>query len=60
MRVIFQIDGTHLKGNALHIAAHLGIDSFLLPVEGLTDLREETTLFTEQYQVKAGVLIQTL
>jgi hypothetical protein len=28
MRVMFQIDGTQLKGKALHVAGHLGIANF--------------------------------
>jgi hypothetical protein len=52
------IDGTHLM--VLHIVAHLGTANFCLPVNGSTDLREDTTLSTEFYQVRAGVLIQKL
>jgi hypothetical protein len=39
-------DGTHLK-EALHITAHLQIANFLASNGCTTDLRSDTTLFTE-------------
>jgi hypothetical protein len=46
-------DGTHLKDQGLHICAIFG-----LPMVRSADLTGDTTLFTEIYQVRAGVLVQ--
>jgi hypothetical protein len=54
------IDGTHFKEKALHIATHLGGANFRIQVDGLTDLRGDTTLITELHHMRAGVLTQKL
>jgi hypothetical protein len=43
-----------------HLSSYLEIASFQLPMVGLADLREDTTLLTVIYQMRAGVLIQKL
>jgi hypothetical protein len=41
------IDGTHIKEEALHIAAHPGTPNFLASKDGSIDLRRDTILITE-------------
>jgi hypothetical protein len=52
------IDRTHLKEKALHVTACLGIANFPASNGWVNRFKKHTTLFTELYQLRAGVLIQ--
>jgi hypothetical protein len=46
----YSIHGAHLE-KAFHIVTYMGIANFSDGPDGSTDLRGDTTLFTEFYQV---------
>jgi hypothetical protein len=52
------IDSTHFKEKTLHITACLGIANFLASSGWVNRFNKSTTLFTELYQLRAGVLTQ--
>jgi hypothetical protein len=54
------IDVTHLDKKGLHISTCLEIANFLASVVGTADLKEDTTLLSGVYQMRARVLIQEL